>query len=107
MMTLKQLRLLAGYTQKEAAKILGVSFISIGRWEDGTFKPTPEKREKLAKLYNVDISVINDSINIRKDDIQWQTQLREVSLHSEKARTMLSSLLEREIKECFLKNSRG
>lgn len=106
-MTLKQLRLLAGYTQKEVAKKIGVSFISIGRWEDGTFKPTPDKREKLAKLYNVDISVINDSINIRKDDIQWQTQLKEISSHSEKARIMLSSLLEQEISACFKRNLKG
>ena len=106
-MTLKQLRLLAGYTQKEAAKILGVSFISIGRWEDGTFKPTPEKREKLAKLYNVDISVINDSISVRKDDTKWQTVSREIYSHSEKARTMLNSLLEQEISACFSRNSKN
>lgn len=105
-MKLKQLRLLAGYTQKEAAKIIGVSFISIGRWEDGTFKPTPDKREKLAKLYNVDISVINDSIN-KEDTKSWETQLKTASLHSEKARKTLSSLLESEISACFLRNSRG
>ena len=108
-MNLKQLRLLAGYTQKEVAKLLGVSFISIGRWEDGTFKPTQDKRQKLAKIYNVSIGTINDILNKndKENDESWETQLRQASSLSEKAMTTLSSLLESEIRDCFSRNSRG
>ena len=106
MMTLKQLRLLAGYSQKEVAEKIGVSHITVGRWEAGDFRPTQEKQEALSKLYQVSISEIADSIN-RKDDTKWQTQLKEISSHSEKARTILSSLLESEIRDCFSRNLRG
>ena len=62
-LSLKQLRLLAGLTQKEAARLIGVSPVSLCKWESGVFKPTPDKREKLASIYNVSISTINDTIN--------------------------------------------
>lgn len=62
-LSLKQLRLLAGLTQKEAAKLIGVSPVSLCKWEKGLFKPTSDKREKISEVYNVSISTINDTIN--------------------------------------------
>ena len=61
-MTIKQLRLLAGYTQKEAARLIGVSPISLCKWEHGIFKPTPDKRNKISKIYGVRLSDIEDSL---------------------------------------------
>ena len=39
-------------TQKDLAKILNVSFVSISRWERGKFEPNMETKKKLAALFN-------------------------------------------------------
>lgn len=62
LMTIKQLRLLAGLTQKEAARLIGVSPVSLCKWEHGVFKPTPEKIKKIAEVYDVKSSDIEDSL---------------------------------------------
>ena len=38
-------------TQEELAKILGVTFVSISRWERGKFEPNMEAKKKLAGLF--------------------------------------------------------
>ena len=39
-------------TQEELAKILGVTFVSISRWERGKFEPNMETKKKLVTLFN-------------------------------------------------------
>ena len=34
------------------AKILGIKFVSISRWERGKFKPNMETKKKLVALFN-------------------------------------------------------
>lgn len=46
-----QLRVKLNVTQMELAKLLGVSFSSINRWERGKFSPTIIAREKLKALF--------------------------------------------------------
>lgn len=45
-----KLRVKLNVSQTELAKILGVSFSSINRWETGKFSPTIIAKEKLKQL---------------------------------------------------------
>ena len=47
-------------TQEELAKILGVTFVSISRWETGRFEPNMETKKKLVALF--------DEIGMKLDD---------------------------------------
>jgi DNA-binding XRE family transcriptional regulator len=38
-------------SQKELAEILGVSFVSVNRWETGKFNPTIKAKKKLNELF--------------------------------------------------------
>lgn len=52
-LTLKAARVNVGYTQKEAAKELGVSNVTLGNWENGTAFPDIQQVGKLCELYGV------------------------------------------------------
>lgn len=51
---LKKARIEAGYTQEEIAKILGISQITISRYEKGTREPDIETLGKLIDFYEID-----------------------------------------------------
>ena len=38
-------------SQKEFAEVLGVSFVSVNRWETGKFNPTIKAKKKLNDLF--------------------------------------------------------
>lgn len=38
-------------SQKELAEMLGVSFVSVNRWETGKFNPTIKAKKKLHDLF--------------------------------------------------------
>lgn len=38
-------------SQKELAQIIGVSFVSVNRWETGKFNPTIKAKKKLNELF--------------------------------------------------------
>lgn len=48
---IKKLREKNFITQEELAKLLGVSFISVNRWENGHFEPTMKIKRRLHKLF--------------------------------------------------------
>lgn len=50
--TLKAARVNAGYTQKEAAIILGVSNTTLVSWEKGTSMPKANHIDAICNLYN-------------------------------------------------------
>ena len=53
----KELRDKLILTQQEFAKLLGVSFVSVNRWENGHHEPTFKEKRKLrdlCKKYHVD-----------------------------------------------------
>lgn len=50
---LRALRVGAGLTQQDLANILGVSNISVSRWELGKSIPSPKYIKKMAKLFGV------------------------------------------------------
>jgi len=48
---IKSLREKMFVSQKELADILGVSFVSVNRWETGKFNPTIKAKKKLNELF--------------------------------------------------------
>jgi transcriptional regulator with XRE-family HTH domain len=55
MMGAKRVRIEAGFTLKSAAKELGVSVVTLWRWEAGKQTPSIEKIGGLARLYGVPV----------------------------------------------------
>lgn len=51
-LAIKQLREKMMLSQQEFAKVLGVSFASINRWENGVHEPTIKVKRKLRSLFN-------------------------------------------------------
>lgn len=48
---IKKLRENMLVSQEELAKILGVSMVSVNRWENGKFEPTIKVKRKLNELF--------------------------------------------------------
>lgn len=51
-LAIKQLREKLMLSQQEFAQVLGVSFASINRWENGVHEPTLKTKRKLRSLFN-------------------------------------------------------
>lgn len=51
--TLKAARVNAGYTQKKAAELLGISCMTLWSWEKGKTFPSMPMIEKICGLYGV------------------------------------------------------
>lgn len=62
-MLLKVLRVLARKTQAEAAFEVGVSQVTISKWESGKYKPSASSRAKLAEVYGVTVAEINEAVD--------------------------------------------
>lgn len=58
--TIKAARVNAGIMQKEAAKMIGISIITLQNYEAYRSKPNIETAQKMAALYGMTV-----------DDIQW------------------------------------
>jgi len=55
-------RVQAGYTQKEAAKEIGVSEQTVIRWEQGASSPNMENAQKLSELYQIPLAYMDWSM---------------------------------------------
>lgn len=53
--TLKEIRLLRGYTRKQVAEIIGISKDYLYMIESGKRTPSDKIKNKLAELYNVPV----------------------------------------------------
>lgn len=53
-------------SQEALAEGLGIAANTVSRWETGTYKPTPEDLDKLARYFNVSILVFFP--NLKPDD---------------------------------------
>lgn len=86
---LKELRTVAGLTQEQLGKMVGVTKVSISCYENGTRTPTWDTMIDLANVLKVDIPyflgcdqfVVSDEdkdfgINIAKDEIEVIRELR-------------------------------
>lgn len=63
-LTLKTARHLAGLTQTETARVMGVTQPTIISWETGTTRMSRDNLRKLVDLYGVTL----DELNITLDD---------------------------------------
>lgn len=52
-------RVQAGYTQKEAAKVIGVVEQTMIRWEQGASAPNMEQAQKLSELYQIPLAYMD------------------------------------------------
>lgn len=52
-------RVQAGYTQKEAAKAIGVAEQTVIRWENGSSAPKMEDAQKLSELYQIPLAYMD------------------------------------------------
>ncbi|MFY2157789.1 helix-turn-helix transcriptional regulator [Cytobacillus firmus] len=57
---LRMKRLARNLTQKEAAKIIGVSVYMISAWENDRYFPSAVRMEKLAALYDISAEELLD-----------------------------------------------
>ena len=57
--TLSAARVNAGYSQKRAAELLGISNKTLCRWENGKSFPSQPMVEKICNLYGVTYDMIN------------------------------------------------
>ena len=58
-MTLEAARVNAGYTQKEAAKLLGISNQTLCNWENGVTFPNAQQIDRICELYGVSYDNLN------------------------------------------------
>ena len=64
--SLKAARVNAGFTQKDAAKKLGISNCTLGKWENGASFPNARQISLLCALYGVSY---NDLVFLPKNPI--------------------------------------
>lgn len=57
--TLSAARVNAGYSQKKAAELLGISNTTLCNWENGKTFPDQPMIEKICNLYGVTYDMIN------------------------------------------------
>ena len=57
--TLASARVNAGYSQKKAAELLGISNKTLCNWENGKSFPSQPMIEKICNLYGVTYDMIN------------------------------------------------
>ncbi|WP_017370606.1 XRE family transcriptional regulator [Lactococcus garvieae] len=62
---LKQLRLEAGYTQKELAEKIGIAQPNYQRWEKGNRNPKKDSLENLANILQVSVSYLLGETDVR------------------------------------------
>ncbi len=48
---IKKLREILLITQQELADLLGVSIVTVNRWENGKYEPTMKEKRKLSNLF--------------------------------------------------------
>lgn len=64
MLTIKTLRIKAGLTRADVAKILNVSKSAVAMWELGQRQPNAKKLKQLAKLFDITVDQLLESIEI-------------------------------------------
>ena len=67
---IKQLRIKAGLSQQELAKLIGVPYQNIYRWENGIVSPSLKTVAKIAQALQVSTDAI---IFSKKDKVKLQT----------------------------------
>jgi len=85
---LKQLRLQHGLTQKELAKVMGVSSSAVGMWEIGRNEPDYKTLKRLADFFDVSIDYLLGKTDDptppqkRLEDYPWYVELRPIPVYN-------------------------
>ena len=85
---LKQLRLQHGLTQKELAKVMGVSSSAVGMWEIGRNEPDYKTLKRLADFFKVSIDYLLGKTDDptppqkRLEDYPWYVELRPIPVYN-------------------------
>ena len=69
---LRTLRKKAGYTQESLSELLGISFMTVRRWETGKVTPRMDEIKKLAQALNV---TEDELLNGKQDTGTWQLRI--------------------------------
>lgn len=56
--TIKKARLLAGLTQRQLAEAVGVSAITVSKWEKGTMFPNVKRLKSVANALDTTVEVL-------------------------------------------------
>ena len=67
---LKACRAHSGFTQKDLATLTGISFSSIGNWENGRCVPTIVDFERILNVYGLTLEIGLKNNNKRRSE-QW------------------------------------
>lgn len=78
--TLKELRINAGYTQKQVYEMLNIRQSTFSAWETGRAEPSADMLLKLCKLYNVNDILSAFGYDGYNDDGSIRLNMREVDL---------------------------
>lgn len=104
--TLKELRINAGYSQKQVYDFLGIRQSTFSAWETGRAEPSADMLLKLCKLYKVNDIFAAFGYDGYNDDGSLRLNVNEISL-IEKYRTldphgkdMVDTVLEKEHSRC-------
>jgi transcriptional regulator with XRE-family HTH domain len=62
-LSLKEKRILSGFTQEDVAKRLSTTRVTVARWESGIHEPDFATLKSLAQLYQCSIDDLLDSAN--------------------------------------------
>ena len=62
----KRFRVKAGYSQKEAAQLLGVNNYQLGNYETNRSEPNIDTLRKMSEIYNVSIDALVGNFRISK-----------------------------------------
>ena len=72
--TIIKLRAILDLSQAALAELLGVSFTSVNRWENGKYEPTRLVKEKIRLICeqnNIHMEVVKTMTNKRQIDALW------------------------------------
>ncbi len=78
MKNLKQLRKHKGISQKQLAKIIGVSIQTVFNWENGFFEPNISDLIKLADVFNVTIDYLVGRSDVPNSNNYIRSQLEKI-----------------------------
>jgi transcriptional regulator with XRE-family HTH domain len=97
---LRELRTEKGLRQKELAKMVGLHYNHIGRYERGESQPTADALKRLAKAFGVSVDCMvgesPDSAMMAApgDDLELTRKLREVQKLPERDRELIKEFLD-------------
>lgn len=102
--TLKEMRIRAGYSQKEVYEMFNIRQSTFSAWETGRAEPSADMLLKLCKLYNINDIFAAFGYDGYKEDGSIQLNIKEIE-HIEKYRSLdlygqetVSYILDREVK---------